>query len=50
MLKGNININMDKLSGTGWKLQLPPELAELGDQSFSHPYYWSAFTLIGNPW
>lgn len=50
MLKGNININMDKLSGTGWTLQLPPELAELGDQSFSHPYYWSAFTLIGNPW
>ena len=22
----------------------------LGDLNFSHPYYWSAFTLIGSPW
>ena len=50
MLKGNISINMDKLSGTMRRLQLPTELAEFGDQNFSHPYYWSAFTLIGNPW
>ena len=20
------------------------------DLSFSHPYYWSAFTLVGSPW
>ncbi|NJL02485.1 MAG: CHAT domain-containing protein [Spirulinaceae cyanobacterium RM2_2_10] len=29
---------------------LPPELARLADRDFSHPYYWSGFTLIGNPW
>ena len=50
MLKGKAGINMGELSGTGGELQLPPELAEFGDETFSHPYYWSAFTLIGNPW
>ena len=50
MLKGKVGINMGELNGTRGKLQLPPELAEFGDETFSHPYYWSAFTLIGNPW
>jgi filamentous hemagglutinin family protein len=27
-----------------------PELAESGRWNFSHPFYWSAFTMIGNPW
>ena len=26
------------------------ELAESGRWDFSHPAYWSAFTMIGNPW
>jgi CHAT domain-containing protein len=25
-------------------------LAESGQWNFSHPFYWSAFTMIGNPW
>ncbi|MEM9538539.1 MAG: CHAT domain-containing protein [Cyanobacteria bacterium P01_E01_bin.42] len=25
-------------------------LEEFGDRNFSHPYYWSAFTLVGSPW
>ncbi|MEM9538860.1 MAG: CHAT domain-containing protein [Cyanobacteria bacterium P01_E01_bin.42] len=25
-------------------------LETLGDRDFSHPYYWSAFTLVGSPW
>jgi filamentous hemagglutinin family protein len=24
--------------------------SQTGRHSFAHPYYWSAFTLIGNPW
>ncbi|WP_275670287.1 MULTISPECIES: hypothetical protein [Okeania] len=32
------------------QLQPPLELSEFGNEIFSHPYYWSAFTLIGNPW
>lgn len=26
------------------------ELPEMGDRNFSHPYFWSAFTLVENPW
>ena len=26
------------------------DLAESGRWDFSHPFYWSAFTMIGNPW
>ncbi|WP_448272313.1 hypothetical protein [Nostoc sp. DSM 114160] len=29
---------------------LPPELRQIGDKEFAHPYYWSGFTLVGNPW
>lgn len=50
MLKGQVDLNMGELKGSSGGLQLPPELAEFGDETFSHPYYWSAFTLIGNPW
>ena len=50
MLKGKVGMNKGELNGTRGELQLPLELAEFGDETFSHPYYWSAFTLIGNPW
>ena len=50
MIRGEVGINMGELSGTRGELQLPPEFSEFGDEIFSHPYYWSAFTLIGNPW
>jgi len=50
MLEGKVGVSMGELNGTRGRLQLPPELAEFGDENFSHPYYWSAFTLIGNPW
>ncbi|MEB3272780.1 MAG: CHAT domain-containing protein [Prochlorothrix sp.] len=33
---------------SGQVLDLPPQLANLPDQDFRHPFYWSAFTLIGN--
>ncbi|NEO28164.1 MAG: CHAT domain-containing protein, partial [Kamptonema sp. SIO4C4] len=29
---------------------LSPEFAEVGRKELHHPYYWSAFTLIGTPW
>lgn len=50
MLKGEVGIEMGKLRGSNNSVQLPSELAELGNEDFSHPYYWSAFTIIGNPW
>ncbi|MEO0704455.1 MAG: CHAT domain-containing protein [Cyanobacteria bacterium J06649_5] len=29
---------------------LPPALASSRQTDFSHPYYWSGFTMIGSPW
>ncbi|MEL6453086.1 MAG: CHAT domain-containing protein [Cyanobacteria bacterium J06623_5] len=29
---------------------LPPELHRSQAGDFSHPYYWSGFTMIGSPW
>ncbi len=31
-------------------VSLPPELASLNYENLSHPYYWAAFTVVGNPW
>ncbi|MGB0560676.1 MAG: CHAT domain-containing protein [Spirulinaceae cyanobacterium] len=29
---------------------LPPILVQYADADLTHPYYWSAFTLVGSPW
>ncbi|MBD2017392.1 CHAT domain-containing protein [Microcoleus sp. FACHB-53] len=51
MLKGEVRFEGGELRTTaGEKLPLPPELAKLEDQDFSHPNYWSGFTMIGSPW
>jgi CHAT domain-containing protein len=50
MLKGQIYTKDGKLITTQETMSLPPELARLRDQTFEHPYYWSAFTMIGSPW
>ncbi|MEQ8956361.1 MAG: CHAT domain-containing protein, partial [Coleofasciculus sp. C2-GNP5-27] len=50
MLRQQVQVKEGKLIGTGLPnpIPLPPEL--LGNQDFSHPYYWAAFTMIGSPW
>jgi CHAT domain-containing protein len=52
MLRGEVRIENGRLVGTGesGQLPLPEEIANRGDRTLSHPYYWSAFTTIGNPW
>jgi hypothetical protein len=50
MLTGKVKLNSGKLQGYRGGLPLPSELVKLADASFSHPFYWSAFTMIGNPW
>ncbi len=50
MLQGEVRIENGELVIDDNRIPLPPELAQLSDRDFSHPYYWSAFTLIGNPW
>lgn len=50
MLKGEIKLEDGQLITPSQTLPLPPELAKLGNQTLSHPKFWAAFTLIGNPW
>jgi CHAT domain-containing protein len=50
MIRGDVRIEGGQLVVENERIPLPPELAKLGDKKFSHPYYWSAFTMIGNPW
>ncbi|MTJ48856.1 CHAT domain-containing protein [Dolichospermum sp. UHCC 0259] len=50
MLTGKVTMESGKLQGSRGDLPLPSELAKLADANFSHPFYWSAFTMIGNPW
>jgi CHAT domain-containing protein len=49
LLRGKVEVKDGLLYlSTGETLALPPELAQFEGIDFSHPYYWSAFTLIGN--
>lgn len=48
MLKGNLTLSNSAIRRI--RGSLPPELQPLQQRDLSHPYYWAAFTTIGNPW
>jgi CHAT domain-containing protein len=48
MLKGNLTLGNSQIRRV--RGSLPPELQQLPGRDLSHPYYWAAFTTIGNPW
>ncbi len=50
IFKGQVRLENGQLRWSGGEVPLPPELAALGNRNLSHPYYWAAFTMIGNPW
>ena len=50
MLKGQVYVEGGQLVAANKSIALPPELAKLRNQDFKHPYFWSAFTMIGTPW
>ncbi|MBW4695573.1 MAG: CHAT domain-containing protein [Lyngbya sp. HA4199-MV5] len=50
MLRGDVYIKDGKLHWSGGEKVLPPGLTGLENGNLSHPYYWSAFTLVGSPW
>jgi CHAT domain-containing protein len=50
MLQGKVQLNSGKLRGSNLDLNLPTVLAKNPPKNLTHPYYWSGFTLIGNPW
>ncbi|MBW4548622.1 MAG: CHAT domain-containing protein [Symplocastrum torsivum CPER-KK1] len=50
MLKGQVRLQDGQLITANRRVPLPEVLVQQGDRELTHPYYWSAFTLIGNPW
>ncbi|MGC1395002.1 MAG: CHAT domain-containing protein [Coleofasciculaceae cyanobacterium] len=50
MLKGEVKLQGGRLVTSSDSIALPPELLKLGNKDLTHPFYWSAFTMIGNPW
>ncbi len=50
MLRGEVRIKNGQLLVNDTALSLSQDLAQLGNVSFIHPYFWSAFTIIGSPW
>jgi len=50
MLRGEVRLTGHQLVSSKGSISLPPQLVKLGDKDLSHPFYWSAFTLVGNPW
>lgn len=50
MIQGDVKITSEKLKFSRGEIPLPENLQTLGDTDFSHPFYWSGFTLISSPW
>ena len=50
MLRGEVTIQNDTLIWSGGREPLPAAFAGRDFADTQHPYYWSAFTLVGNPW
>lgn len=48
MLSGNLTLKNSSISQV--RGSLPAELQPLQERDLSHPYYWAAFTTVGNPW
>jgi CHAT domain-containing protein len=48
-MSGKVRPENGQLVTTGDKLNLPANLQQ-ANPNFSHPYYWSSFTMIGSPW
>ncbi|WP_354635439.1 CHAT domain-containing protein [Planktothricoides raciborskii] len=50
MINGNVEVVDGQLRGSRGSYPLPEALQNVENQKLTHPYYWSAFTLIGSPW
>ncbi|MCT7965817.1 CHAT domain-containing protein [Laspinema sp. D1] len=50
MIQGQIRVENGILYTANQEIPLPEAIAHLSESDLTHPYYWSAFTLIGSPW
>ena len=50
MLRGEVRLENGQLITPNEQFPLNPTLARRGNRDLSHPFFWSAFTIVGNPW
>ncbi|AFY37888.1 filamentous hemagglutinin family outer membrane protein [[Leptolyngbya] sp. PCC 7376] len=50
LLDNQVRIEEFQLRLDDRTISLPDEMREIKNANLSHPYYWSGFTLVGNPW
>ena len=50
MLQEKVYVEGTKIRGSKIEVELPADTSEAELQNFNHPFYWSGFTIIGNPW
>ncbi|MBD2326189.1 CHAT domain-containing protein [Alkalinema sp. FACHB-956] len=51
MARGTLRFKEGKITGLSSAQDIDiPNAQTVSDSSFKHPYYWAAFTMIGNPW
>ncbi|MEC4983639.1 MAG: CHAT domain-containing protein, partial [Oscillatoria sp. PMC 1068.18] len=50
MLNGRVRLETGNIVTSKQEFPLNSEAGKESSRDLSHPYYWSAFTLVGNPW
>ncbi|WP_426583644.1 CHAT domain-containing protein [Dapis sp. BLCC M229] len=50
MIQGDVFLMNERLKFSRGEISLPESLQVLGETNFSHPFYWSGFTLVSSPW
>lgn len=50
MIEGKVYLQPGELFISRGEITLPPTLTSSSEERLDHPFYWSGFTLIGNPW
>ncbi|NEP46920.1 MAG: CHAT domain-containing protein, partial [Okeania sp. SIO2H7] len=50
MLRGQASLDNSQLLWSGGTHDAPTGLGWSDSREFTHPYYWSGFTMVGSPW
>ncbi len=50
MLRGETQISEQRLQTERGEITLPQDWSLNDSVEFTHPFYWSGFSLVGNPW